>query len=150
MTDKKLLISWEQFHRDSKALAQRLSSISTTFLAIVCVSRGGLVPAGIVSQELGIKLIDTICISSYSERNEQGELQLIKSVSPEILAIDSNRILVLDDLSDTGETMKLIQGIIPGAHFACVYAKPAGIGAVGTFVIEVPQDTWIVLPQELG
>jgi len=50
-------VSWDQFHRDSRALAWRLSGAGP-FEAIVCITRGGLVPAAIVARELGIKLIE--------------------------------------------------------------------------------------------
>src|SRR5216684_1803883 len=51
-------VSWDEFHRDARALAWRLAGAGP-FLAIVCVSRGGLVPAGIVARELGIRLVET-------------------------------------------------------------------------------------------
>ena len=51
-------VSWDQLHRDARALAWRLTSVGH-FEAIVCVTRGGLVPAGIVARELEIRLIDT-------------------------------------------------------------------------------------------
>jgi hypoxanthine phosphoribosyltransferase len=52
-------VSWDQFHRDSRALAWRLTGAGP-FEAIVCITRGGLVPAAIVARELGIKLIETM------------------------------------------------------------------------------------------
>jgi len=57
-------VSWDQFHRDSRALAWRLSDAGP-FQAIVCVTRGGLVAAGIVARELDIRLIETVCVASY-------------------------------------------------------------------------------------
>ena len=57
-------ISWEQFHRDCRALAWRLSGLGP-FAAMVTITRGGLVPAAIVARELSIHVIETIAISSY-------------------------------------------------------------------------------------
>ena len=68
-------VSWDQFHRDSRALAWRLSGAGP-FEAIVCITRGGLVPAAIVARELGIKLIETVCVSSYTHTS-QGELTVL-------------------------------------------------------------------------
>ena len=65
-------VSWDQFHRDARALAWRLSGAGP-FEAIVCITRGGLVPAAIVARELGIKLIETVSVSSYAY-TRQGEL----------------------------------------------------------------------------
>ena len=65
-------VSWDEFHRDARALAWRLSGVGP-FEAIVCVTRGGLVPAAIVARELGIRLIETVCVASYNHTS-QGEL----------------------------------------------------------------------------
>jgi xanthine phosphoribosyltransferase len=153
MNNKKFIIPWDQFYRDSKALAWRLGSRSGAFRAMVCITRGGMIPASIIAQELNIRVLDTICVSSYDAENKRGELHLIKSISPEVQALydeDPNSILVVDDLVDTGETFKLIRQLLPGAHYACIYAKPIGHSVVDCFITEVSQDTWIVLPQEVG
>ena len=66
-------VSWDQFHRDARALAWRLAGAGP-FKAIVCITRGGLVPAAIVSRELGIRVIETVCVASYHDYTSQGEL----------------------------------------------------------------------------
>jgi xanthine phosphoribosyltransferase len=78
--EKVFPVSWEQFHRDSRALAWRLSGAGP-FEAIVCITRGGLVPAAIVARELGVKVIETVCVSSYTHTS-QGELTVLKGVAP--------------------------------------------------------------------
>src|SRR5215467_10782708 len=78
-------VSWDQFHRDSRALAWRLSGAGP-FEAVVCITRGGLVPAAIVARELGIRLIETVCVSSY-DHTRQGDLKVLKDVAPKIVAL---------------------------------------------------------------
>ena len=75
-------VSWDQFHRDSRALAWRLNGAGP-FEAIVSITRGGLVPAAIVARELGIRLIETVCVASY-DHTSQGEVKLIKDVAPKL------------------------------------------------------------------
>ena len=142
-------VSWDQFHRDSRALAWRLSSGPGGFRAIVCITRGGLVPAAIVARELGTRVIETISIASYGEGRQQGALSVLKGLSAEILASEGHEILVVDDLVDTGATMKVVRQMLPKAHVATVYAKPLGRPLVDTFVTEVSQDTWIYFPWDL-
>ncbi len=60
------------------------------------------------------------------------------------------KILVVDDLVDTGATAKVVREMLPKAHFATVYAKPLGRPLVDTFVTEVSQDTWIYFPWDMG
>jgi xanthine phosphoribosyltransferase len=133
-------ISWEQLHRDAKALAWRLLD-REFFKGIVAVTRGGLVPAAIVARELDIHLVDTVCVSSYDWKDQRGDVEVLKSIGD-----DGDGWLIVDDLVDTGRTAKVVRNLIPRAHFASVYAKPAGRPLVDTFITEVSQDTWILFP----
>jgi xanthine phosphoribosyltransferase len=133
-------ISWEQLHRDSKALAWRLLNLDY-FKGIIAITRGGMVPAAIIARELNIHLVDTICISSYDWKDKKGEAELLKGVPG-----DGEGWLLIDDLVDTGRTAKIVRELVPKAHFATIYAKPAGRPLVDTFITEVSQDTWILFP----
>src|SRR5258708_33262664 len=72
-------VSWDQFHRDCRALTWRLNEVGP-FHAVIAITRGGLVPAAIVARELGVRVIDTVCIASY-DHTKQGDLKVLKSVS---------------------------------------------------------------------
>ena len=133
-------VSWEQLHRDAKALAWRLLD-SDYFQGIIAVTRGGLVPASIIARELDIRLVDTVCVSSYDWQDHTGEVEILKAFNG-----DGDRWLIVDDLVDTGKTAKAVRDMLPKAHFATIYAKPAGRPLVDTFVTEVSQDTWILFP----
>ena len=101
---KSLPVSWDQFHRDARALAWRLAGVNGQWRAIVCITRGGLVPAAIISRELGVRLIETVCIASYHDYTSQGELAVLKEIAPTLLENDGEGILIIDDLTDTGKT----------------------------------------------
>ncbi|NIA71267.1 xanthine phosphoribosyltransferase [Pelagibius litoralis] len=133
-------VSWDQLHRDSRALAWRLVE-KGPFKGIAAVTRGGLVPAAVIARELDLRMIDTLCIVSYRDDNTQGELEVLKNVDH-----DSEGWLIIDDLVDTGKTASVVRELMPKAHFATVYAKPAGRPLVDSFVTEVSQDTWILFP----
>jgi xanthine phosphoribosyltransferase len=141
LSEKNFPVSWDQFHRDARALAWRLSGAGP-FEVIVTITRGGLVPAAIVARELGIRIIETISISSYRDK-AQGD------IAAEILSREAG-VLVVDDLVDTGATARIVRDLLPRAHFATVYAKPQGRPLVDTFITEVSQDTWIYFPWDLG
>jgi xanthine phosphoribosyltransferase len=142
-------VSWDQFHRDSRALAWRLHSAGP-FDAVVCITRGGLVPAAVVARELNVRTIETVCVTSYSSERSQSELKVIKPVAAAIRDNGGNGVLIVDDLVDTGRTARVIREMLPQAHFATVYAKPLGRPLVDTFVTEVSQDTWIYFPWDTG
>ncbi|MGY8993234.1 MAG: xanthine phosphoribosyltransferase [Rhodospirillales bacterium] len=142
LVQKNFPVSWEHLHRDSKALAWRLMEMGP-WKCIVAVTRGGLVPAAIIARELDVRIIDTACIYSY-DHQDQGEPQILKAVPG-----DGEGYLIIDDLVDTGQTARVVRKMLPKAHFATVYAKPAGRPLVDTFVTEVSQDTWIHFPWDM-
>ena len=136
-------VSWEELHRTAKALAWRLIGIGQ-WDGIIAVTRGGLVPAAIIARELDIRLIDTVCMTSYTDSHSQGEITLLKGVTG-----DGQGWLIIDDLVDTGKTARFVREMLPKAHFATIYAKPAGRPVVDTYVTEVSQDTWIYFPWDI-
>ena len=148
-------VSWDQFHRDCKALAWRLSGLGEQhdgWKAVVSITRGGLVPAAIIARELGVRNIETVCIASYHEYKDQGELIVIKSISEDLIKESGGEgegVLVIDDLTDTGATARKVRELLPKAHIATVYAKPTGRDMADTFVTEVSQDTWIYFPWDM-
>ena len=148
---KSFPVSWDQFHRDARALAWRLAD-KGPFEAIVCITRGGLVPAAIVARELDLRLIETVCVASYDYK-AQGGLQVLKPIAASVKSIGNGQgkgVLLIDDLTDTGKTAKIVRDMLPNAHFAAVYAKPSGRPMIDTFVTEVSQDTWIYFPWDMG
>ena len=142
--EKSFPVSWEELHRNSKALAWRLSEMKP-YKGIIAVTRGGLVPAAIVARELDIRLIDTVCVLSYNHKTK-GDVKILKGATE---ASKGENWLIVDDLVDTGETIKAIRLSLPNAHYATVYAKPSGREQVDTFITEVSQDTWIYFPWDM-
>lgn len=147
--NKDFPISWDQLHRDARALSWRLLE-QGPWKGIVAITRGGLVPAAILAREMDIRLIDTVCIISYGSSGEggtasvQGEVNVLKGVEG-----DGEGMLLVDDLVDTGKTARHVREMLPKAHFATLYAKPAGKPLVDTFITEVSQDTWIRFPWDM-
>ncbi|MCL4187219.1 MAG: xanthine phosphoribosyltransferase [Rhodobacteraceae bacterium] len=149
--EKGFHVSWDQIHRDARALAWRLDRRGPdegAWRAVVAVTRGGMAPAMIVSRELDIRVVDTISVKSY-DRQTQTPPRLIKAPQAEVMG-DGTGVLVIDDLVDTGKTLELIRGLYPRAHFATVYAKPMGKPLVDTYITEVSQDTWIFFPWDMA
>lgn len=145
-------VSWDQFHRDCKALAWRLSGIGQEkgqWKSIIAITRGGLVPAAIIARELGVRNIETVCIASYHDYKDQGSLEVLKGISDEIAKTNGDGVLVIDDLTDTGKTALKVREMLPNAHIATVYAKPSGKPTTDTYVTEVSQDTWIYFPWDM-
>lgn len=142
-------VTWDQLHRDARALAWRLMQAGP-FTGIVAVTRGGLIPAAVIARELDLRLVESVSVLTYAagsdllpEEQRSAEPVVVK---PPAAAGDGTGFLIVDDLVDTGTTARTVRRLLPRAHFACVYAKPAARELVDTFVTEVSQDTWIHFP----
>ncbi|MFC0267362.1 xanthine phosphoribosyltransferase [Kushneria aurantia] len=135
-------ITWDRLHRDVRALCHQL--VERDFVGIVAITRGGLIPAALIARELDIRLIDTVCISSY-DKMAQGRLDVLKGIDH-----DGDGWLLIDDLVDTGKTAGAVRRMLPKAHFVTVYAKPDGRPLVDQYLTEVSQDSWIQFPWDTG
>ena len=154
--EKGFHISWDQIHRDSRALAWRLDGKGPddgAWRAVVAITRGGMAPAMIVARELDIRTVDTISVKSYhsggGKADQRREAEVLKSPDADMMG-DGTGILIIDDLVDSGKTLELVRELYPQAHFATVYAKPQGEPQVDTFITGVSQDTWIFFPWDLA
>ena len=149
--EKGFHVSWDQIHRDARALAWRLDGRGPddgAWRAVVAITRGGMAPAMIVARELDIRTVDTISVKSY-DHQDRSEARVLKSPDAEMMG-DGTGILVVDDLVDSGKTLELVRSLYPQAHFATVYAKPSGEPQVDTFITGVSQDTWIFFPWDMA
>jgi xanthine phosphoribosyltransferase len=148
--EDEIIVSWVELHRDARHLSHLLHE-KGPWKGIIAITRGGLVPAALVARELDLRLIDTVCISSYeagatgAAATKQSELRILK----QSIAGDGAGWLLIDDLVDTGRTAEMARKLLPKAYFATLYAKPAGRGVVDLYVKEFKQTKWIHFPWDI-
>ena len=143
-----IVISWPELHRDARYLCRKLHALGE-WKGIIAITRGGLIPAALVARELEIRLIDTVCVTTYGgetgeSEQSRGSLKWLKKVEG-----DGDGWLLIDDLVDTGTTARAVRETLPKAHFATLYAKPQGRPLVDTFVKEFKQEKWIYFPWDI-
>ncbi|MEQ8897472.1 MAG: xanthine phosphoribosyltransferase [Roseovarius sp.] len=148
--EKGFHVSWDQLHRDARALSWRLQGEAPEdgWKAVVAITRGGMAPAMIVARELDIRTVDTISVKSYNHQTQSAPI-VIKSPDMNLIG-DGEGVLIVDDLVDTGKTLEVVRNHMPKAKVATIYAKPMGREMVDTFVTEVSQDTWIFFPWDMA
>ena len=140
---EKYIVTWDMFHMHTRKLAERLMPASR-WKGIIAVSRGGLFPSAVIARELGLRHVETVCIASY-EHDQQSELKVLHAAQG-----DGEGFIVIDDLVDTGNTARAIRAMYPKAHFVTVFAKPSGASLVDEYVVDIPQNTWIEQPWDMG
>jgi len=138
-------VTWNDIHIDIQRLAKLIPS-DIPWKGMISVSRGGLVPAALLAREMDMRMVDTLCIQSYDGR-DQTRLEILKEPAAAV-ADGGQGWLLIDDIADTGDTLKAARTILPHAHFATVYAKPDGEGLVDSVLHMVSQETWVEFPWE--
>lgn len=141
---EKYIVTWDMLQIYTRKLADRLLK-KNSWNQIIAVSRGGLVPSALLAREMGIRCVDTICISSYNYDNLKKKRKIIKKADG-----NGEQVIVIDDLVDTGGTAKIIRNLYPQAYFVTIFAKPMGRLLVDDYVIDIPQNVWIEQPWDMS
>jgi xanthine phosphoribosyltransferase len=145
MTGKTIPVSWAELHRAARSLAREVGPRGA-WRGIVAVARGGLVPAAVVARELGLRHIEVLAVASYEDRT-RGTVSVLSDTGALAKTCgDGAGWLVIEDIADTGNTLKAVRRILPNAHVAVLYVKPDGRPLTDSFVIEVAQDDWVEFP----
>lgn len=142
---EKYIVTWDMLQIHTRRLAKRLLKIQNFWNGIIAVSRGGLVPSAILARELGIRCVDTVCIASYNYDCLQKNRKIIKKAKG-----NGEKVIVVDDLVDTGGTAKIIRNLYPKAYFVTIFAKPLGRLLVDDYIIDIEQNIWIEQPWDMS
>jgi xanthine phosphoribosyltransferase len=138
-----LTLSWSDIETLSKQLIQPLKG--TQWKGILAITRGGLIPAGLLADSLNIRRIETINIESYDKNKKRGAITFLSM--PNIPNSGDNW-LIVDDLVDSGETLRAVRKLFPKAVYVALIAKPKGLPTVDHHVQAVDQKVWVVFRWE--
>lgn len=144
---KLLMLSWNQFFDDVARLAFELDG--KNFDALVAVARGGFVAARLISDIVGVKRVGSLAIEYYKGVNERASSpRLVGGLGFDVRGL---KLLVVDDVADTGETLKL----------AVEYLKSLGAREISSCTVYVKPwcrfkpdyyarvvEAWVVFPYE--
>jgi len=148
---EKVFVSWEEIHKVTFTLTEKLkeSSKEVPWKGIVAITRGGLVPAGIIANLLNLRHIKVVCLSSYASAQQatQTKHEVLEAIP--ILEDGGRGWIVVDDIVDTGKTIDFVRKRLPNAHYAVIYVRKNFLSKVETYGSVVPEKwSWIVFPWE--
>lgn len=141
----KQYLEWTEIARWSNLLADKIAKDCPDLaqITLAAVSRGGLVPTQLIAYKLDVRDIRVIKLMSYDDKNQRGE---IEDISTDEL-FDKNSVYIIDDLADSGATIKYLRHKYPSAKF-CTLLKKDCCKDEPDFYVEagISADTWIVFP----
>lgn len=145
---KKICVEFDEIIRLCKELARQVKRSRFKPDIIIGVSRGGWVPARLLSEYLGVKLIASIGVCSYDENNKKCKPFLVEELGVDI---KDKRVLVIDEVADSGETLEFVKKYLASfkpkkMSLAVIHYKPCSKFRPDYYATKV--NEWIVYPWE--
>ena len=146
--DPKLIIpSWDEVYKLLLELARRAQGRNHPD-AIVGIARGGLVPARVIADLLSVQKLGTIGVAFYTDIGRTDKRPRV--TQPLSIDVESQRILVVDDVADTGSSLALVVAELHKSardlRTAAIYKKPWTKFIPDFYAKET--DAWVVFPWE--
>lgn len=145
---EKEVLTWDGFGQASRELAQAVADSDFEPEIIIAVARGGLLPGGALAYALGVKLSDAINVEFYTDVHETLPDPVLLAPLLDTESIRDRRLLVVDDVADSGRTLALVLDLLKAhgadTRSAVLYAKSATI--VEPDFVWKHTDEWIVFP----
>jgi uncharacterized protein len=141
-------MSWSDLGSGARMLARAVADDGYRPDMILGIARGGLLVAGALGYALGIKNTFTMNVEFYTGIDERLEMPMILPPVPDLVDFAETRILIADDVADTGATLKLVQefcaGKVAEVRCAVLYEKPRSV--VRCEYVWRRTDSWITFP----
>ena len=142
------VLTWQGFGDAGRELARTIAADGYQPEIVIAIARGGLLPAGHLAYALGLKLADAINVEFYTDVHQTLPDPVLLEPMLDAEAIRGRRLLVVDDVADSGRTLALVLDLLRGmgaeARSAVLYAKPTSV--VDPDFVWRRTDRWIVFP----
>ncbi len=148
MTAERETLTYELFGTASRELAEQVADDGYEPDLILAIARGGLFLAGALGYALDVKNLFTMNVEFYTGIDERLELPVVLPPTLDRVDITGSRVLVADDVADTGKTLELVRdfcgGYVAEVRTAVVYEKPRSV--VRCDYVWRHTDRWIDFP----
>ncbi len=142
------VMTWEQLGSGSRSLAEQVVADGYQPDIVLAIARGGLLVAGAISYALGVKNTFAMNVEFYTGVDERLALPMILPPVPDLIDFAATRVLIADDVADTGATLELVKefcaGKVAEVRCAVLYEKPRS--SVACEYVWRRTDRWITFP----
>jgi hypoxanthine phosphoribosyltransferase len=148
MADEREIMTWDMLGEATRSLAQMVADDDYEPDMILGIARGGLLPAGAIGYALSVKNVYTMNVEFYTGVDERLDVPRILPPAPDFVDLSHGKILIVDDVADTGHTLKSVEEFCEGkvgeVRTACIYEKSHSV--VKCDYVWKRTDQWINFP----
>jgi hypoxanthine phosphoribosyltransferase len=142
------VLSWEAFGVAARELAKQVVDSGFQPDLILSITRGGMLPAGTISYAMGIKNLHIINVEFYTGVDSRLPLPVLLPPVPAAVDLSGQKVLIIDDVADTGETLKMVRDFcathVAETRTAVLYEKTQSV--VKCDYVWKRTDEWISFP----
>ncbi len=146
--EEREILTWADFGVGSRDLAQQVADSGFVPDIVLAIARGGLLPGGAIAYALPTKNVFVMNVEFYTGVNQRLDFPVMLPPQLDILDIRGAKVLIVDDVADTGHTLKavleFIRSEVKEARSAVLYEKPISI--VKAEYVWRRTDRWIDFP----
>jgi hypoxanthine phosphoribosyltransferase len=148
VADEREILTWDLFGSASRELAQLVADDGYVPEMILSIARGGLLVGGALGYALGVKNVYTMNVEFYTGVDERLDVPRILPPAPDFVDLENARILIADDVADTGHTLESVEEFCAGkvgeVRVAVLYEKSRSL--VKCDYVWRRTDRWINFP----
>ena len=142
------LMTWEDLGAGARELAELVHADGYRPDIVLAIARGGLLVGGAIGYALGVKNTFTMNVEFYTGVDERLEMPMLLPPVPDLVDFAEQKVLIADDVADTGATLALVKDFCEGkvgeVRCAVLYEKPRS--TVASEYVWRRTDRWIVFP----
>ena len=148
MDDSRELMTWDDLGVGARRLAEEVAADGYRPDIVLAIARGGLLVGGAIGYALGVKNTFTMNVEFYTGVDEGLEMPMLLPPVPDLVDFGEQKVLIADDVADTGATLALVKDFCEGkvreVRCAVLYEKPRS--TVACEYVWRRTDRWIVFP----
>ncbi|MEA5054320.1 MAG: phosphoribosyltransferase [Propionicimonas sp.] len=148
MTTVREVLTWDGFGVAARELARQVVDSGYRPDQILSITRGGMLPAGTISYAMGIKNLHIINVEFYTGVDERLPMPVFLPPVPASVHLSGQKVLIIDDVADTGETLRLVRDFaaehVAETRTAVLYEKSQSV--VKCDYVWKRTDEWISFP----
>ena len=142
------VMRWEELGEAAEELAVQVRASGWEPDIVLAIARGGLLPGGALGYALGVKNTFSISVEFYTGVDERLPMPLVLPPVPSLTELEDAKVLIVDDVADTGLTLQVVEDFCRGGvaetRIACLYEKPRSV--VRCDYAWRRTDRWITFP----